>query len=145
MEPNMIGAYGPWAASLAGEGPARLSFRNPRFRQLDEWRPIARARVKDCLLSPEIGGVPKAELQHQLDYDGLHVEHLSWQLPYGPPTEAYFFKPEGAQGRLPAVLGLHDHGGDKKLRAPQNAPNTEAPPPPAKNQRQGEKRRRDGG
>src|SRR5689334_21961810 len=32
LEPNMIGAYGPWAASLAGEGPARLSFRNPRFR-----------------------------------------------------------------------------------------------------------------
>ena len=32
MGPNMIGAYGPWAASLAGEGPARLSFRRPGVR-----------------------------------------------------------------------------------------------------------------
>ena len=46
-------------------------------------------------------------------YDGLHIEHLTWQLPYGPPTEAVFLKPAGAQGRLPAVLGLHDHGGNK--------------------------------
>ena len=34
MEPNMIGAYGPWAAGLVGEGPARLSFRHgPRSRR----------------------------------------------------------------------------------------------------------------
>ena len=40
MIPNMIGAYGPWAAGLAGDGPATLSFRNPRFerKDLDAWR-----------------------------------------------------------------------------------------------------------
>jgi dienelactone hydrolase len=64
-------------------------------------------------MQPETGMVPKAELQHQLEYDGLHIEHLSWQLPYGPPTEAVVLKPAGARGRLPAVLGLHDHGGNK--------------------------------
>ena len=31
MDANMIGAYGPWAAGLSGDGPARLSFRQPRF------------------------------------------------------------------------------------------------------------------
>jgi dienelactone hydrolase len=113
LEPNMIGAYGPWAASLAGEGPARLSFRNDRFGDLDAWRRQALGRVREVLLSPETGGVPKATVHHQLDYDGLHVEHLSWQLPYGPPTEAYFLKPKDARGRLPAVLALHDHGGNK--------------------------------
>jgi dienelactone hydrolase len=65
------------------------------------------------LLQPETGGVPRAQIQHELVYDGLHVEHLTWQLPYGPPTEAIFLKPAGAQGKLPAVLGLHDHGGNK--------------------------------
>src|SRR5437764_1405886 len=109
----MIGAYGPWAASLAGEGPARLSFRNTQFQQVDPWRAVARRRVKDCLLSPDNGGVPRAEVQHQLDYDGLHVEHLTWQLPFGPSTEALFLKPKDASGRLPGILGLHDHGGNK--------------------------------
>ena len=40
MDVNMIGAYGPWAAALSGEGPARWSFRQPRFgaAAIDAWR-----------------------------------------------------------------------------------------------------------
>jgi len=119
MIPNMIGGYGPWAAGLVGDGPARLSFRNPAFQpqDLDHWRNSARKRLQECLLQPEAGGLPAATVQHQRIYDGLHVEHLSWQLPYGPPTEAFFLKPAGASGRLPAVLGLHDHGGKKYFGA----------------------------
>jgi dienelactone hydrolase len=49
------------------------------------------------------------------EFDGVHFERLSWQLPTGPRTEAVFLKPAGAQGRLPAVLALHDHGGNKFL------------------------------
>src|SRR4030095_14378926 len=33
--------------------------------------------------------------------------------PYGRPTEAILLKPENAKGRLPAILGFHDHGGNK--------------------------------
>jgi dienelactone hydrolase len=115
MEPNMIGAYGPWAAGQLGEGPGRLSFRQARFQPgtIDAWRTQARERLRACLMQPDAGGTPTVQVQHQLRSDGLHVEHLSWQLPYGPPTEAVFLKPAGAQGRLPAVLGLHCHGGNK--------------------------------
>ena len=129
MEPNMIGAYGPWAASLAGEGPARLSFRGPRFRaeDLDAWRAAARARLAECLLQPETGGVPEAEVQHQFDYDGLHVEHLSWQLPYGPPTEAVFLKPKGARGRLPAVLAPARPRRQQVFRHAQDRPDRRRP------------------
>jgi dienelactone hydrolase len=119
VQPNMIGAYGPWAAAIAGDGPARLSFRNAAFRSEDlgTWRSRARQRLGACLLQPDTGGVPKAVLQHKFTFDGLDVEHLQWQLPYGPPTEAYLLKPEGAKGRLPGVLGLHDHGGNKYFGA----------------------------
>jgi dienelactone hydrolase len=113
MEPNMLGAYGPWAASLVPDGPARLSFRQPRFHDVDAWRREARASLLAKLLQPETGGTPKAELQHRFDHDGLTIEHLKWSLPYGPPTEAYLLRPAGAKGRLPGVLGLHDHGGNK--------------------------------
>ena len=72
MEPDMIGAYGPWAAGLVGEGPAQLSFRNGRFPagEIDTWRKRARDRLKECLLQPETGGVPRAEVQHEIVFDG---------------------------------------------------------------------------
>jgi dienelactone hydrolase len=115
MEPNMIGVYGPWAAALVGEAPTRLSFRQRRFRagEIDAWRREARGRLTECLMQPDTGGVPRVQVQHELIHDGLRIEHLTWQLPYGPPTEAVFLKPAGARERLPAVLGLHDHGGNK--------------------------------
>ena len=101
------------AGSARGPRGCRSASRGFRPAAIDAWRGQARERLRDCLLQPDSGGVPKAQVQHQLVHDGLHVEHLTWQLPYGPPTEAVFFKPAGAQGRLPAVLGLHDHGGNK--------------------------------
>ena len=113
MEPNMLGAYGPWAASLVPDGPARLSFRNGAFHDIDAWRREARGDLLSKLVQPPTGGTPQGELQHRFDYDGLTIEHLHWQLPYGPPTEAYLLKPAKAEGRLPAILALHDHGGNK--------------------------------
>ncbi|MGH9840715.1 MAG: alpha/beta hydrolase family protein, partial [Blastocatellia bacterium] len=115
MKETMLGAYGDWASAHLGEGPARLSFRQPRFRAQDinRWRSEARQRLNDCLLMLASSGAPKVEVQHQFEFDGLHIEHLQWQLPYGPATEAIFLKPAGARERLPAVLGLHDHGGNK--------------------------------
>jgi dienelactone hydrolase len=115
MESNMIGAFGPWAAGLVGDGPPQFSFRNPLVlpADIEAWRSRARHRLHDRLLQPATGGVPTAKLEHQFEYDDLHVEHLHWQLPYGPPTEAVILKPATARGKLPAVLALHDHGGNK--------------------------------
>lgn len=116
-QPSMIGAYGAWAAEIVGEKPARLSLRRDEFRDLGAWRDQARERVRECLAIPEIGEPPKAEIQHTFEHDGLVIDHLSWQLPYGPPTEAYVLKPKDARGKLPAVIGLHDHGGNKYFGA----------------------------
>ncbi len=118
MEPNLIGAYGPWAASIASE-PARLSFRRPEFAidSIDAWRTRGRQRLRECLLAPETGGTPRAEVIHRFTRDGLSIEHLNWSLPYGPPTEAFLLKPATAKGPLPGVLALHDHGGNKYFGA----------------------------
>jgi len=113
MQPNMIGVYGPWAASLVGDAPAALSFRRSEWTDVEAWRPVARQRLMDLLAQPDTGGVPEVTVHRQVTYDGLHVEELSWQLPYGPPTEAVFLKPEGATGQLPGLLALHDHAGKK--------------------------------
>lgn len=114
MRPNMTGSYGPWLANqVLGDGPGRLSFRTGRWKSLKSWRQAGRRRVLECMAPVNLGGLPQVKLESQHVYDGLHIERLSWQLPAGPKTEAVFLKPAGAQGPLPAVLGLHDHGGNK--------------------------------
>ena len=112
MTPNMLGAYGEWAAQTMLD-PPRLSFRQPMFGDVNAWRAVARARFRETLLGPGGAATPVPVLQHQLEFDGLSIEHLEWQLPYGPPTEALVLKPAGATGKLPGVVGLHDHGGNK--------------------------------
>ena len=112
MFPNMLGAYGEWAAQSMAD-PARLSFRQPVFKNVDSWRGIARARFRECLSGPAPSATPIPVVQHALEFEGLAIEHLQWQLPYGPPTEALLLKPAGAKGKLPGIVGLHDHGGNK--------------------------------
>ena len=113
MQPNMIGAYGPWAVTITGDEPAALSFRQEGWAGLEAWRSVARQRVLDRLAQPDTGGVPDVTVRHQYIDDGLHIEELSWQLPYGPPTEAIFLRPANAAGKLPGILALHDHSGNK--------------------------------
>jgi dienelactone hydrolase len=108
----MLGAYGDWAAQLVSD-PPRLSFRGAGWQHVEDWQRQARQRYRDALLQPDTGSTPRAMVQHHIEYDGLAIEHLQWQLPYGPPTEALVLKPAGATGRLPGVLALHDHGGNK--------------------------------
>ena len=112
MTPNMIGAYGEWAAQSMAD-PPRLSFRQPMFKEVAQWRPVARARYREMLMGPGPAQTPVATVQHLLEFDGLAIEHLQWQLPYGPPTEALLLKPAKATGKLPGIVGLHDHGGNK--------------------------------
>ena len=114
MRPNMTGPYGPWLADqVLGDGPGRLSFRTGRWKNLKTWQEAGRRRVLELIAPVDLGGKPEVKLESQYTYDGLHIEQLSWQLPNGPRTEAVFLKPAGATGRLPAILALHDHGGNK--------------------------------
>jgi len=110
---SVIGLYGPWAASLNENKLPSFSFRKKEFTNVDEWRKVARKRTIERISIPTIGGMPKVNVNKQYTYDGLYIEELSWQLPYGRATEAILLKPENAKGKLPAVLAFHDHGGNK--------------------------------
>jgi len=110
---SVIGIYGSWAASLNRDRLPSFSFRNKRFAGIEAWRTSARKRVMERMAIPDIGNTPKINVNKEYVYDGLHIEEISWQLPYGRPTEALVLKPLNATGRLPAVLAFHDHGGNK--------------------------------
>ena len=110
---SIIGLYGPWAYSLIENKIPAFSFRNEKWQNVEKWREAAKQRLLEQMAIPDIGGVPKVIVKKQYNYDGLHIEELSWQLPYGRPTEAILLKPENARGPLPAILAFHDHAGNK--------------------------------
>ena len=110
---SLIGPYGPWAASLTEGKLPSLSYRRNEFRDIEAWRKQARGRLVERLAIPNIGGLPKVTVKNKYVYDGLSIEEISWQLPYGHPTEAILLKPQNAIGKLPGILAFHDHGGNK--------------------------------
>jgi dienelactone hydrolase len=109
---SIIGAYGSWADSLRSPVPS-LSFRNPSWKDLTVWKNTASAKAKELIASPARDAVPQVTIDKKYVYDGLEIEEISWQLSYGPRTSAVVMKPLGSTKPLPAILGLHDHGGKK--------------------------------
>ena len=112
-EQSIIGLYGPWAASLIEKQLPSLSFRKKEYSNIETWRTSARKRLSERLGIPDVGKIPEVKVNKQYAYDGLSIEELSWQLPYGRATEAILMKPANASGRLPGILAFHDHGGNK--------------------------------
>jgi dienelactone hydrolase len=112
-EISLIGNYGSWASGLLkGELPS-LSFRRKEWSETGPWKKTARTRALERLAVPDIGETPVVTVIKQFRYDGLHIEELEWQLPYGRPTKAILLKPAGAVKPLPGILAFHDHGANK--------------------------------
>lgn len=109
---SIIGNYGQWAAGLR-KNPPLLSLRANPKKKLSRWKEEARAKVQELVASPPVGKVPAVIVEKKYVYDGLEIEELSWQLPYGRPTKALLLKPAGANGPLPGIVALHDHSGEK--------------------------------
>ncbi|MBX3240290.1 MAG: hypothetical protein KIT80_02435 [Chitinophagaceae bacterium] len=114
---SMIGLYGPWATSLYNNNLPGLSFLNKHWSRANqqEWKKKATEKVLELMAAPEIKASPQVQVKKQYVYDGLQVEEMSWQLPYGRPTDAIVLKPATAKGKLPGILAFHDHGGNKYL------------------------------
>lgn len=110
---SIIGQYGKWASSLTEGKIPTHSFRRGEWTDLEIWKKAATEKLLDRLAIPDLGSVPQVTINKQYTYDSLQVEEISWQLPYGPPTEAILLKPQEAKGPLPGILAFHDHGGNK--------------------------------
>jgi len=113
MHPNLLGSYGEWAATLTDDTPGILSLRNPQWTDIGAWRKAGRGKLDELIAMPRLDRRPAVKVVQMYEFDGLHMEDLRWQFPYGPPTEAVFMKPAGSSGKLPGILALHDHGGVK--------------------------------
>jgi dienelactone hydrolase len=92
--------------------------------------PETRARIRQVLgfthLPEEPGDV---RVERTWVKDGCYGEEVSWWVGYGPRTHAYLLKPEGATGRLPGIVALHDHGGFKYFGKEKIADGPDQNPP----------------
>jgi len=109
---NMLGSYGEWAAEYA-EGQRSLSILRDRWRNYEEWKREGKSKFSELLAMPRNSVKPEPRITKRYSYDGLDIEEVSWELPYGPETQGVFLKPSGTKGPLPGILALHDHGGIK--------------------------------
>ncbi len=114
---SVIGNYGRWYAQQLESTLPMFSFRRREYTNLSKWKKLAKNRLEDLLAIPDLGGVPEVKVKKKYVYDGLHIEEISWQLPYGRPTDAILLKPSNAKEPLPGVLAFHDHGGKKYFGA----------------------------
>jgi len=51
--------------------------------------------------------------------DGVLIRRLRWSVGYGPDTTAWLLRPAGVRRSLPAVLGMHCHGGVRAVGGEQ--------------------------
>lgn len=109
----MLGSYTPWIKNVIEKNERTFSFLHEQWDEVETWKAEARKQFLRFTLPPKLDSPPKVTVTDTSRFDGLIVEKLEWSFGYGPKTEAYFFKPENSQGKLPGVLGLHDHGGNK--------------------------------
>lgn len=110
---SIIGNCGSWYAEKLDSAIPKYSYRRKEYSNLSKWKKMAKKRLEECLAIPDLGSVPEVKLKKKYSYDGLDIEEISWQLPYGRPTDAVLLKPVGSTGPLPAILAFHDHGGKK--------------------------------
>lgn len=110
---SIIGLYGEWATGLRNDELPSLSFRKKEWKDVEAWHKAAKARAMERMAIPNIGTAPKVNLVKKYEYDGLQIEEINWQLPYGRQTDAILLKPANANKKLPAILAFHDHGGNK--------------------------------
>ncbi|MGB4218636.1 MAG: dienelactone hydrolase family protein [Bacillota bacterium] len=112
MKP-VIGEYHPLAQWAMSECPYSLSYLAHEWPDVDTWRSTARSKVLELLSyqPPETPLNPRVERKEERD--GVVVELISYEQPFGPRTEGYLLYPAKRSGRLPGVVALHDHGGFK--------------------------------
>ena len=101
----------PLMERMAREHGPRLSFLEPRWKSLDEWKAAARVELRDRL-----GYAPSArplgsELVRREERDGFTVEVVRIHATESYDIPARVLVPKGAGGRRPAVLALHCHSG----------------------------------
>lgn len=108
-----IGIYYDLANLVISRIEPSLSYLSRDWPEVDAWRSLARGKVLDLLAFTPPSESLNPTVESTTSNEGVVIEGISYDMPYGPRTQGFFMYPEDRHGRLPAVVALHDHGGFK--------------------------------
>ena len=124
---SIMGNYFDAVADVLSQMEYPMSYLAGGHGSVKEWQKKARKKIRK-LLAFDPPCVPLDSKVHDTyAKDGLIYQHISYAQPYGPRTEGILMRPENAEGKLPGIIGLHDHGGFKyygkeKITDPKDKP-----------------------
>lgn len=98
-------------SKLAGPESYPLSFLGERFRQLEDWSPVAREKVFESLAYRPAAVEPKAEVIDRVEREDHIRERIIFSTSPHFRVPAYVLIPKGKKGPRPAIVDLHSHGG----------------------------------
>jgi dienelactone hydrolase len=105
-----VGSLFPIIQSEAVKGEFPLSFLNPKFRNVNRWKKEARGKLLELLhYSPEKCD-HRAEVVERVDKGDYIREKIYFNTTPAIRVPAYLLVPK-REGKLPAIVALHDHGG----------------------------------
>ena len=105
-----LGIYHDMLDAIAASQPS-LSFLSSPWPDTGAWRTRARAKVFELFAFDPMTIPLNAHVDSRQEEGGLIVEVISYDMPYGSRAQGFFLYPSKRNGKLSAVVSLHDHGG----------------------------------
>jgi len=105
--------FDSWFEEIGRSNEYPDSFVHDSWSSVEDWRRHGRALMAGLLAFHPEERPLEPRVHSTSEHDGLVVERLTYDVGYGPRTEALFLRPVSATGRLPGIVALHDHGGFK--------------------------------
>lgn len=97
--------------ALAPPADYPLSFLQPKFRNVEEWRKQGRAAVLAALGPAPARAAPQAETVARFEERGILFEKILFSTAPGVRVPAYLLRRRDLNRPAPAVVDLHSHGG----------------------------------
>ena len=105
-----MGSLYPFIQATAHRSTLPLSFLNPAFTDVEDWKRTARAKVFDLLQYAPPPCAPDAEIVERTDCGEYWREKIYFNTTPDIRVPAYMLIPKEGPQRKPAVVMLHDHG-----------------------------------
>jgi dienelactone hydrolase len=106
-----VGSLYSFVQSQATHGAFPFSYLQPEFQEVTAWKQRARERLLDLLHYSPPPANPRPEVLERVDKGAYIREKILFNTTPDLRVPAHVLIPTGQQGRVPAVVALHDHGG----------------------------------